>query len=626
RPGFTVVHERNTSKKFLFFAADDGTNGRELWVSDGTAAGTYIVANINPGPASSDPAQITDVNGTVFFVASHNTFGRELWKAQYNTTTSSWQVTLVKDIYAGSTSSGPNSSNPNWLTNVGGTLFFTASDDSSRATYLYKTDGTAGQTLRVFNNGPYNPSWLTNAMGRLFFSGGSTPTGNYELWASDGTVTGTVLVADLYAGSDSSNPSYLVNVEGTLYFAARYSPPSGQDYGIELMRSDGTEAGTVMVRDIAPGSLSSNPRMLTNVNGRLFFVANDGVTGNELWISEDGTFSTTQLVMDINPGPEGSDPQNMVVWKGGVCFSAYEPTCGRELWRSDGTQSGTYLLGQSYSGRLSSNPSHIIIANTDTLFLSANHPEKGVELFKVTLPLMIVKVDIEKPVHDKVYRQGDVLTFNVIFMKNAFVNTLLGIPKLELIISNTRVYADYVSGSGSTSLKFRYVVQRGNYDMDGIDMTPRIDLAGGRIQDALYRDADLTFTPPDTSWIKINGVVPQVIRITSNWNTGVIRTGQVLLLRVHFDGPVNVVTSGTNRPYLNLNIGGQTRRAQYVGQPDPHSLIFRYVIQAADVSPNGIIVRSPIQIPVGVTLRDMEGLDVFRTFAPYRLTRLRVNA
>ena len=92
----------------------------------------------------------------------------------------------------------------------------------------------------------------------------------------------------------------LTNVNGTLFFTA----DDGVN-GCELWKSDGTAAGTVLVKDIRPGSCSSCPRNLTNVNGTLFFAADDGSDGRELWKS-DGTAAGTVLVKDICPGSGGS--------------------------------------------------------------------------------------------------------------------------------------------------------------------------------------------------------------------------------------------------------------------------------------------------------------------------------
>jgi ELWxxDGT repeat protein len=63
----------------LFFTASDPAHGEELWTSDGTAAGTFMVEDINPGPSGSDPSQLTVVNGTLYFTANDGVHGTELW-------------------------------------------------------------------------------------------------------------------------------------------------------------------------------------------------------------------------------------------------------------------------------------------------------------------------------------------------------------------------------------------------------------------------------------------------------------------------------------------------------------------------------------------------------------------
>ena len=110
--------------------------------------------------------------------------------------------------------------------------------------------------------------------GTLFFSAHDGSTGE-ELWRSDGTMTGTVRVADIYSGSESSSPNKLTGVNDTLFFAA----DDGEN-GSELWKSDGSAEGTVLVRDINPTEFygyayGSSPAELTNVNGTLYFVADD---------------------------------------------------------------------------------------------------------------------------------------------------------------------------------------------------------------------------------------------------------------------------------------------------------------------------------------------------------------
>ncbi len=122
----------------------------------------------------------------------------------------------------------------------------------------------------------------------------------------------------------SSNPTGLTNVNGTVFFAA-----TNGTNGIQLWKSDGSAAGTVMVKDINTTSTgaNSNPADLTNVDGLLFFRADDGVHGSELWKS-DGTTSGTVLVKDINPGAAGSTPDQLINGSGTLFFAANNGTNG----------------------------------------------------------------------------------------------------------------------------------------------------------------------------------------------------------------------------------------------------------------------------------------------------------
>lgn len=78
-PGFSSPGELADVGGVLAFEADDGTHGREPWLSDGTAAGTRLAADINPGPASSDPKALVTAGGRVFLVARDDARGYELW-------------------------------------------------------------------------------------------------------------------------------------------------------------------------------------------------------------------------------------------------------------------------------------------------------------------------------------------------------------------------------------------------------------------------------------------------------------------------------------------------------------------------------------------------------------------
>src|SRR5438445_7091172 len=176
----------------LFFSANDSAHGPELWKSNG--AGTVLVKDINPGAGGSYFQNLTNVNGTLFFAADDGTHGRELWKSDGTTA----GTVLVKDIYPGTNDYGfPFGSFPSRLTNVNGTLFFVA-DDGNHGSEVCKSDGspTGSPLVKDIYKGHFSSSSqdLTNVNGTLFFSANDGTHGGDELWKSDGSATGTVLV------------------------------------------------------------------------------------------------------------------------------------------------------------------------------------------------------------------------------------------------------------------------------------------------------------------------------------------------------------------------------------------------------------------------------------------------
>lgn len=180
-----------------------------------------------------------------------------------------------------------------------------------------------------------------NAQGpepRALFAAREASSGR-ELWRSDGTESGTLLFKDLRPGPDSSSPTDFVAMGGFVYFTA--------DDGVrgrELWRTDG-DTLIELVKDINPGPGASSPTSLEVVNGVLYFSATDGQKGLELWRS-DGTSAGTVLAVDIVQGSGSSSPQDLTAAGGQLFFSATTPSTGRELWRSDGTSTGTVLVKQ----------------------------------------------------------------------------------------------------------------------------------------------------------------------------------------------------------------------------------------------------------------------------------------
>jgi ELWxxDGT repeat protein/VCBS repeat-containing protein len=378
----------------VYFAANDGIDGTELWRSDGTSSGTTLVANINSNlGGSSSPNNLTIVGSTLYFTATDPTSGTELWKTDLvNGTT-----TLVKNI-----SPLTGSSSPTNLTNVNGTLFFRANDGSGLA--LWKTDGTDVGTVKV-GTGYSQPGSLTAVNSTLYF----TSSNGTQLWKSNGTDAGTVLVKDLGTGAGATG---LIAIGNALFFTAKDSQ------GIELWRSDGSSAGTARVSDISAGAPNSSPNNLKNLNGTLYFVANNGtssglykstaggavslvqnlpsagqaptsltVVGSSLFFVVDAGTSTTPklqlwksngstvgLVKDINPSGN-ANPASLTNVNGVLLFTANDGST--RIWQSDGTDAGTIPVSGAFTGSVPSNLTGV----GSRLFFTADTAATGTELW-----------------------------------------------------------------------------------------------------------------------------------------------------------------------------------------------------------------------------------------------------
>ncbi len=351
----------------IFFSANDGGNGYQLWKSDGTALGTVMLSN-GFLPSGANPALLTTAGATLFFQATDGTNGQELWKTDGTPAGTG----IVKDIWPGG-----NSGSPQNLVAIGSTLYFTASDGVN-GVELWRSDGTAAGTvmLRDIYAGATSssPTSLT-VVGSTLYLRATTAAAGAELWKSDGTTAGTVLVRDIYPGVTGSNPAGFFAAGSTLYFRARDATS-----GTELWKSDGTSAGTVRVKDIYPGTGNSMPQYFAYTGGILYFQATDIANGPELWRS-DGTDSGTTLVKDIYPGTTGSAVQSLTVAGGILYFSANNGSTGDELWTSDGTTAGTALLKDIYPGATASSP-QVLTALGSTLLFAARDIINGLELWK----------------------------------------------------------------------------------------------------------------------------------------------------------------------------------------------------------------------------------------------------
>lgn len=370
----------------LYFRKFDYVAGHELWkYSEG--AGAQRIKDIFPNLTSSYPTCITAFNNRVFFWANHPSYGYELWTSDGT----EGGTYLLKDINPGT-----------------------------------KSSAKIGTTEEVLIDYIVKPvAKFTEYNGALYFIANDGVHG-YELWRTDGSAAGTYLVKDILPGAGSAfdtsatAPKPLFSVlNNVLYFVANDGV-----YGKELWRTDGTNAGTYLLKDINPGSAGASTTEFKVGNGLLFFDANDGTHGLELWRT-DGSAGGTVMVSDIQvqTGYEnGSYPRTMAFHLDGKLYfnahtTVYDTFCddmydtcviddmpSLSLYRTDGTASGTEKVFD-YPIREEIWKKHMLVPSTQGLFiLRANPATYDLWLLNPSSPLIFESEPVTNAISGVAYR------------------------------------------------------------------------------------------------------------------------------------------------------------------------------------------------------------------------------
>lgn len=313
--------------------------------SDGTPAGTVIIKTFEGDGPREQP--VMTIGTRAFFIAEETATGSQVWVTD-GTAAGTRQVTNIPlPATNPATPSDPSTAiePPRLLAAFGNDLLFVQRVGTDYQ--LYRTDGTTAGTVRLGLIRPDATSGvkfdLAVVGNRIYFVSlsGTVP----ELWASDGTEAGTKKV--LLPGTLGSNPyvGMLRAVQGGVVFLT-----SGSSFGQEITRIDaGTDAISVVDLSVGPTS-GVNAPTLPVVNGYVYFAGTQGQTGDyELWRS-DGTPGGTTLVKDINAGAASSFQTYLTAMAkigNRVVFTADDGT-GSRLWGSDGTASGTTKLVDFY--------------------------------------------------------------------------------------------------------------------------------------------------------------------------------------------------------------------------------------------------------------------------------------
>ncbi len=351
-PGSIVVVGEGAAAR-LYFTAFHPTYGVELWRSNGAidlTVATELVEDILPLGVGSGVANLTPLGSTLFFTADNGVDGVEVW----STNVSGIDAVLRTNINPGDGDSLPGNLTPFSASSI----LFTASN-STGDLGLYSL-GTAGNSNLIASLG-------INATASQFTKLGSSMyflVDGKKLWMTNGTTASEIKnFINSNAGSAATN---FARIGEEVYFSA-----SNGLTGQELWKTDGTTAGTVLVRDIRTGSAGSDPANITASGGRIYFTA-DSIGGNrELWVT-DGTEEGTVMVMtptdeEINPGGS-SNPANLKDINGVLYFSANNADLGVEPWYADET--GAHLKANLVAFGVSSSPSQFVSFRNDIYFVA----------------------------------------------------------------------------------------------------------------------------------------------------------------------------------------------------------------------------------------------------------------
>jgi ELWxxDGT repeat protein len=334
-----------------------------------------FVQDIYPGPKQSSPYELTRFrNNAIVFSALSPEYGEELWYSSGDPN----DTRILEDLYP-----GEESSFPYHQVLFKGHVFFAATDPLNGRELRRFTAFDLGIELVAnihkdrIKTPSSSPHEITPVGNKLFFVADDVVHGS-ELWVSDGTAEGTHLVKDIFPGRTSSNPAELTSIEvqkGEVYFRA-----DNGTHGVELWVSDGTEEGTKMLHDISIQG-DGAPRNFTSLGYKILFVAHSDDLGSELWVF-DG--HAVHQLMDIRPGKESSNPKDLKMWNGKVYFRADDGMHGEELWVTDGVRKNTYMLKDLVELPVELSFSRELVPFKNSMYFAFNDGVVGDELWSTS--------------------------------------------------------------------------------------------------------------------------------------------------------------------------------------------------------------------------------------------------
>lgn len=288
-------------------------------------------------------------NQVLWFTGYSSPYGRELVRFDYSNL-NQMSSTIVKDIAPGVRSGLTSSNLPDFAALLNGKLIF-AANNGPDAEEAWVSNGTEAGTLMLQNYGQgmsgnvgdfkiFGDKVAFSAFASNFVSNGAVLHVGTELAFTDGTSAGTTLL-DINPGLPSSNPSILGEANGLLYFTADVRDQTSGVTQKGIYSTNGTTFTKL-------GPISSTSTVFGWGSNKAFLKASDTQHGTELWALDFGK-NTFSLVKDLLPGSAGGlgDTKIDSVQMAGdkLIFKAYTSATKQGIFVSDGTAAGTVNMG-----------------------------------------------------------------------------------------------------------------------------------------------------------------------------------------------------------------------------------------------------------------------------------------
>ncbi|MBT5224321.1 MAG: hypothetical protein HOM19_02690, partial [Candidatus Marinimicrobia bacterium] len=574
----------------VYFVANDGNYGDEIWVFDPSDSTTARVTDIWSGSNSGVNwgATLVDYNGKLYFEGYNDTYGAELYS--YDGT----NVARITDIYSGSSSSYAKS-----MTILNDTLYFVATNNTYGYEW-YSYDGTniARRTdIRSgASDGVYPWGGIAKVYNSKIYFSGYDDTKGVELFSYDET-NGAQLVSDLYSGSTGSYPTSFTLFDNSLYFTGGYSvssssaPDVGSDaagesgssmsHNSNLIKYDGT---TVSLVDM--GSSANYFSLFGDsaiYNNKLYLRAYTASNGYELW-SYDETNGGQMVADSIYAGSNSSFPSGARVFNDKLYFRATDGSetwggSGYELWYYDGTGFGR--AGDIYQSTNGSYPQNFYATN-DALYFSANDGIKGNELYSIKVgdPKPTI-ASVTSTTGDGTYKIGDGINITVNFSE-AVTLSIGGTLTVTLETGATDQIVEITSISNATSASGIYNVMAGDISSDltvsSVSVTGSITDGTSQVMDNFLVGSNLA----SSSDLVVDGVLPTIASVKSSSDNATYSTGANINITVNFSEEISISTSGTLT--VTLETGTTDREVAITAISNTTIAEGTYTVQSGDSS------------------------------------------